>query len=95
MLCDRCEAHVKIWPQPLVDEIHMPHHLACRCCGRGHEVVIRANSGTGAIIHHVTIFTQHQPIAHSTLFEAGKGVAVKQIQESGRIRALDIDFSQG
>ena len=78
-----------------MNEIQMPHHLPGRCGGRGHQIVLRANSGTGAIIHNVTVFTQHQPIAHPVLFQTGKRVGVKQIQKSSRIRALDINFSQG
>ena len=94
MLCNRCETHVQIRPQPLMNEIHMPHHLSSRGGGRGHEVVIRAKSGASAIIHHVTIFAQHHPIAYPALFEAGKRVGVQNIQESRGIRALDIDFAQ-
>ena len=75
-------------------KIHMPHHLACSSGGCGHQIMAVTKPGTGAVIHDMTIFTQHQPIAYPPQLQTGKRIGVKQIHKSHRIRALDVNLTQ-
>ena len=47
-------------------EVQMRHHLSRRGGGGGHQVVVLIQPRGGAVIHHMAVLAQHQPVTHAT-----------------------------
>ena len=76
-------------------EFKMAHHSTrSGRCGGHNEMDFRQTRG-GPIVHHITVFAQHQAVAHAPDFEAGEHVGVNKIKQFRRIWPLNIDLTQG
>jgi hypothetical protein len=62
----------------------MPHDLARRGRGGGHQPAVLAQPRGGAIVHHMAILAQHQAIADAALLQRGEAVGVDEIEKAGR-----------
>ena len=81
--------------QSLRDKFQMVHHLPGRRCCRRHHIVIFAQPRGGAVIHHMAILPQHQPIADFANLQGGEHVRIHKVEQFGRVRPLNIDFAKG
>ena len=62
--------------------------------GRGHQEVVRRQTGGDPVVEHHPVFFQHQAVAAAADLELGERVAVDEVQKLRRVRALDVDLAQ-
>ena len=73
----------------------MPHHQTGGSGGGGHQEMALTQTRRGAVIQHHAVFAQHQPVSHPAHRQGREGVGIDEVQEAGRIRALNVDLAQG
>ncbi len=95
LLCHRHDPHIPFGMQSLTNKLQMSHDLPGRRCRCGHHIVLRTKACRCPVIHDVSVFAQHQAIAHAPLFQGREHVGVDEIQQARRIRPLDIDLAKG
>ena len=64
------------------------------CRSGSHKVICFRQSPTGTVIHHYAIISEHNAVPSFTNRKFGKRITVNSIDQLGRIRSLNSDFTK-